>query len=160
TGRNIILLYKLPALPAGLITNMKKILLKSFFGLLFLVMATCIFYQYKNYTEDQQVKILSLKKKKPTHEEKSAFNQARARYEFDMLKDPGTNRMPENIRLREFSLARILPSKEYGPVSGIQGTENLNNYVAAGPNNIGGRTRALAYDLRFNNTTKIGRAHV
>lgn len=132
---------------------MKKILLKSFFGLLFLAMATCIFYQYKNYTEDQQVKILSLKKKKPTREEKSAFNQARARYEFDMLKDPGTNRMPENIRLREFSLARILPSKEYGPVSGIQGTENLNNYVAAGPNNIGGRTRALAYDLRFNNTT-------
>ena len=29
----------------------------------------------------------------------------------------------------------------------------LNNYIPAGPNNVGGRTRAVAYDIRYNGTT-------
>ncbi len=29
----------------------------------------------------------------------------------------------------------------------------LNTYFPAGPNNQGGRTRALAYDVRYNGTT-------
>lgn len=93
------------------------------------------------------------KKKKYTREEKAAFHKARWQYEYDLLKDPGTGRIPATVRQEEWKLAKTLPSKEYISGSGIQGADNLNNYIAAGPDSVGGRTRGLAYDVRFNGTT-------
>lgn len=133
---------------------MRNFYLKAAFSLLLISLGYCTITQFKGIPDKEDpLKLTAIKKKKLTREEKSAFNQARLLYEFDMLKDPGTGRMPENIRKHEFALARILPEKLYSPASGVQGADNLNNYFAVGPNNIGGRTRAVAYDVRYNNSS-------
>jgi len=83
-------------------------------------------------------------------EQKAFFVKQRWLHEFDMLKDPATGIIPANIRLEEYKLARTIPEKENGI---LNGPANLNTYSEAGPNNVGGRTRAVAYDKRFNGTT-------
>ncbi len=84
---------------------------------------------------------------------KMQFIEARRKYEYDIIKDPGTNRIPNMIFQRELNLAKTIESKEGKFGSGILGADNLNNYTAAGPDSIGGRTRALAIDKRYNGTT-------
>lgn len=64
--------------------------------------------------------------------------------EFDMLKNPVTGKIPEGIRRAELLEAATIPLKE--EVSLMAG----NAYVFQGPNNLGGRCRAVAYDMRFN----------
>ena len=83
---------------------------------------------------------------------KAIYIKARWQYEYDLLKDPRTGKIPYDIRNKELALARSIPVKRVTG-SGILGVENLNNYIAAGPTNIGGRTRALAYDRRYNGTS-------
>ena len=50
------------------------------------------------------------------------------------------------LNLQEQSLKEIL----HQPLARLQ---TQNNYLPAGPNNNGGRTRAIAYDVRYNGTT-------
>jgi hypothetical protein len=93
------------------------------------------------------------------NEAPAAFIEARMKYEYDMLKDPRTGKIPEGIFEQEKAFARTLPVRSYGDVAatGVNGTnrtEVLNTYIPAGPNNIGGRTRAVEYDLRYA-TTKV-----
>ncbi|SHE74634.1 T9SS type A sorting domain-containing protein [Flavisolibacter ginsengisoli] len=84
-------------------------------------------------------------------EVEASYAGERARYEFDMLKDPITGLIPQNIHEKELLFAKGLPVRE---ATGIQfRMDALNNYIAAGPNNVGGRTRALAYDLRYDGST-------
>lgn len=87
-----------------------------------------------------------------SREEKAAFTRARAQYEYDILKDVGTGKIPYGIHEKAMIHARTIPVKQ-AIFSGILSVENLNTYIPAGPTNIGGRTRAIAYDKRFNNTT-------
>jgi hypothetical protein len=86
--------------------------------------------------------------------EPAYFIEARARYEYDLLKDPRTGKIPEAIFEKELAFARRLPvRKDEGWSGGAFRTEALNSYIPAGPNNIGGRTRGVQYDRRFNGTT-------
>ncbi|HCN36134.1 MAG TPA: hypothetical protein DIS94_00275 [Bacteroidetes bacterium] len=62
--------------------------------------------------------------------------------EFLMLRDPATNKIPDNIRTKELEYAKNLPK-----VSDIDNPEALT-WQERGPNNIGGRTRALGVDVR------------
>jgi hypothetical protein len=66
---------------------------------------------------------------------------ARLKQEFKMLRDINTNRLPENIYNLEQNFASKLPKD-------IEG-DNANSLVwtERGPNNVGGRTRALANDI-------------
>ena len=67
----------------------------------------------------------------------------RAKEEFDMLKNPVTGKIPDGIRKAELLEAAAIPLKEeLGLMAG-------NSYVFQGPNNLGGRCRAVAYDVRF-----------
>lgn len=76
----------------------------------------------------------------------------RAQYMFDMMKDPVTGKIPRHILDEEITFARSLPEK--GSDAGVYNRPDaLNTYFPAGPNNQGGRVRALAYDIRFNGTT-------
>jgi hypothetical protein len=61
-----------------------------------------------------------------------------------MLKNPTTGRIPDGIRDAELLQANQLLAQQ------LQNPEpNLpNSYSFQGPNNLGGRTRALAYDIR------------
>ncbi len=69
--------------------------------------------------------------------ERMAAIEGRAKYEFDMLKDPHTGRIPNNIRARELEFAKKLPENR---------SKILNTYTVLGPSNLGGRTRAFVYD--------------
>jgi len=86
-------------------------------------------------------------------EQQARFVYERARYEFDMLKDPATGKIPKNIYEAEMAQARTIPTKSLGGIDQNSRVAALNTYLPAGPNNIGGRTRALAYDMRYNGTT-------
>ena len=91
------------------------------------------------------------RKQEGNKEMKFAFNKARLKYEFDMIKDPGTGRIPKGIFVAERELARSIPVRGGKTGSGAQDMQDQNIYQAAGPDSIGGRTRALAIDKRFNN---------
>ena len=58
------------------------------------------------------------------------------RYTFYRLRNPATNKIPVNIRALELRFARILPVNNDRSIS----------WESKGPNNQGGRTRALAMD--------------
>jgi len=88
--------------------------------------------------------------KEENDEKEMGYVNERAKYEFDMLKDPATGKIPYGVFDQELAYAKTLPVKDYGSTARGQ---DLNNYNPAGPNNIGGRTRALAYDVRYNGTT-------
>jgi hypothetical protein len=84
---------------------------------------------------------------KGNKEQRAFFVRERVRHEIRMLQDPATGKIPSTVRLEELKLARTLPEREReGPL----GPTNLNTYQEAGPNNIGGRTRAVAFDKRYN----------
>jgi hypothetical protein len=87
-------------------------------------------------------------RKKKTAEERAFFSQQRVQYEYDMLKDGGTGLFPIGIQDRELAVARRIPEREQEQ-SGWLSPFADNTYQAAGPANFGGRTRAVAFDVRF-----------
>lgn len=83
-------------------------------------------------------------------EEREMSAQAdRARYDFDMVKNPFTGKIPTGIYEQELAFAKAMPVRDNGTAR----VGDLNSYNPAGPNNIGGRTRGLAYDVRYNGTS-------
>ncbi|RYD75866.1 MAG: T9SS type A sorting domain-containing protein, partial [Sphingobacteriales bacterium] len=73
-------------------------------------------------------------------------NGAREKWETQMLADPQTGKIPENMRAKELAFASTLPSDFY--------TRNKNDesiWKSRGPWNLGGRTRALAIDATNEN---------
>ncbi len=85
-------------------------------------------------------------------EERALFTRKRWEHEQQMLKNPLTGEIPLNIRQTEMALARSMPTRE-SIMNGPLGADNLYTYLPAGPDNIGGRTRAVAYDKRYNGTS-------
>jgi hypothetical protein len=85
-------------------------------------------------------------------EEPARFAELRAKYDFDMVKDPVTGKLPRAVYDQELAFAKTLPKRK-PDINSASRVEALNSYNPAGPNNIGGRTRALAYDVRYNGTS-------
>ena len=85
-------------------------------------------------------------------EEPAHFTELRAQYMFDMVKDPVTGKIPRSAIDQELSFARLIPEKGNAPGMTTRVTAQ-NIYLPAGPNNQGGRTRAIAYDIRYNGTS-------
>ena len=74
-----------------------------------------------------------------------------ARLEFEWLRtrDPQTNEIPENIRLKEIDFVKNVPNRNQVSMKNVQGgASNLKtlNWDRRGPYNVGGRTRAMALD--------------
>jgi len=69
-------------------------------------------------------------------------------YEFNMLKNPATGKIPEGIREQE-----LLQANQIMRTQNVLSPLLNNNYVFEGPDNLGGRTRAIVYDVRFNGST-------
>lgn len=70
---------------------------------------------------------------------------ARTRYEYLQLANPKTGAIPHNIRRKEIVFSRRIRSvTEQLAATGSR--SKANEYVARGPFNVGGRTRALAID--------------
>ena len=75
----------------------------------------------------------------------------RAQFELLRLQDPATGKIPENIRLRELALASTLP-KTYTKNSRSSG----QIFEPVGPRNVGGRTRAISFDIDHANVILAG----
>ncbi|MCH8035283.1 MAG: T9SS type A sorting domain-containing protein [Bacteroidetes bacterium] len=79
-------------------------------------------------------------------------DEPRARFlqEFIMLRDPVTNEIPKNIFYLEREFAKTLPKREYLLLNKNSGSDETTalTWTARGPNNVGGRTRALGIDKR------------
>jgi len=84
-------------------------------------------------------------------EAEAEFRMDRLAYERKMIADPVTGYLPAGIQEQEQAFISTLPEKTLGLSAGREA--NLNTYFPAGPNNIGGRTRAVAYDSRYNGSS-------
>lgn len=82
--------------------------------------------------------------------ESKAYVEGRMAYELSMLKDPATGKIPRGIFKMEKDFVATLPVRGEGKGDEVL---NLNDYIPVGPNNIGGRTRAVAYDRRYDGST-------
>src|SRR5690349_6971081 len=114
--------------------------------IVFVVVGTKLFSDKSELFEEEE---------EENEEQEASFTEARIRYEYDLLKDPKTGKIPVGIFAKEIDFAKTLPVKGQisNPAARGNGTLEDNLYLPAGPNNIGGRTRALTYDLRYNGTT-------
>ena len=82
------------------------------------------------------------------------LKKERAEYFFNMLRDPATNRIPADIRHKELEYAKGLPKKN--KLAKTSAVDFI--WKEAGPNDVGGRTRALAVDVNNPNTIIAGAA--
>jgi photosystem II stability/assembly factor-like uncharacterized protein len=80
---------------------------------------------------------------------------ARYQWEFERLKSPRTGDIPKNIRARELAFARSLPSRESMIARKLSSTQSID-WQFRGPDNLGGRTRALAVDISNENVIIAG----
>lgn len=96
-----------------------------------------------DYYEDEE------REREGNKEERAFFVKERIRHEWSMLRDPATGIVPYSVRQEELKLAKTIPLRNDGLIR----PNNLNTYTPAGPNNVGGRTRAVAYDIRYNGTS-------
>lgn len=80
--------------------------------------------------------------------------KARSEYFQQMLRDPDTGKIPQNIRKRELAYAATLPGRHTTAGKSVTGA-NIT-WFEAGPNDVGGRTRALAVDRTNSNTILAG----
>lgn len=71
--------------------------------------------------------------------------QARVKWLRSRLVDPQTGEIPVNMRQKEMAFGRTLP-KSYASSYGSRANDSLD-FRRRGPQNVGGRTRALAVDL-------------
>ncbi len=81
------------------------------------------------------------------------MKKGRDEFFFNMLRDPATNRIPEGIRTKELKFPKKLT--EMNTSLNKVSTSGLT-WAEAGPNNVGGRTRALAVDVTNPNVIIAG----
>ena len=74
--------------------------------------------------------------------------EARELYEFNMTKNPQTGTIPEGIYEAEKLQVKNLYQQNLFNTPTV-----LNSYTFAGPDNLGGRTRTIAYDVRYDGSS-------
>ncbi len=121
---------------------MKIILNNRFFQILVTFLSAIVFLvACKNNTKDISDSEKHYPKKTKGHTD---FNGA-MEYEFNMIKNPTTGKIPEGSFTGELEQARaILANQQQGNIV-TAGTP----YIFQGPDNLGGRTRTIAYDVRY-----------
>lgn len=111
-----------------------------------LTLAVIIPVQFTDvYQSDKPLRVRSSGSAKATAESKAARDD----YYFWILRDPATNTVPAGIRQLELEHARVTAVMKTSADPQV-------DWVARGPFNIGGRTRALAVDLRDPNIVLAG----
>ncbi len=79
------------------------------------------------------------------------FTAERAKWELNRYKDPATGKIPRGIKSKEMDFVRQHFPNSKNQI-GLQGSE----WVRRGPFDIGGRTRAVAFDVRDENIILAG----
>ena len=88
-------------------------------------------------------------KKFRTMEERATSVGDRLQFEFDMLKNPATGKIPARAKARSLESAASAPA--YEPLWGPENIPGMT-LTAKGPTNLGGKTRAIGIDV---NSTSI-----
>lgn len=83
---------------------------------------------------------------------------SRQLWQWKMLHDPATGKIPEGIRGKEIAFAKTLPTDNDFSVNGGTNAKSPNEhpFTLQGPFNVGGRTRALAIDIANENIIFAG----
>ena len=81
----------------------------------------------------------------------STTKKARSDYYLRMLRDPKTGKIPRSIRKRELAYSSQLPNRAM-----LSAKRPTITWQEAGPNDVGGRTRALAVDRTNSNVILTG----
>ena len=83
--------------------------------------------------------------------------QDRSSYEYSMLADPVTGLIPDNIKFKEQAFAEGLRKNQL-PLQNVENSQETEvlNWRSIGPNNTGGRTRAVAIDVTDENIILAG----
>jgi hypothetical protein len=87
--------------------------------------------------------------------------QSRWEYEQQMLQDPSTGEIPYNFKLRDKEFAQRMIRAKFNSSQSVQSSNAQNqaeelNWLSVGPNNFGGRTRSLAFDILDQNVLLAG----
>ena len=77
--------------------------------------------------------------------------RARAEYDWVRLRDPATNRIPRDIAHKELEFVHRMARQ-----ADLQAITSADDWVSRGPNNLGGRTKALAIDITNENNILAG----
>ncbi len=94
--------------------------------------------------ENKYIYININKTVKKTHQIELQNAKDRDEYFFQLMRDPKTNTIPENIRAREIKHSKTLPDrKKFLLKTAREGFD----WKEIGPKDVGGRTRALAIDV-------------
>lgn len=80
---------------------------------------------------------------------------ARKEWELNRLKSPISGRIPEGMKAKEQAFLKQLRAKQAAKTTAKSSVEDLE-WVARGPFNISGRTRAFAMDVRDENVLLAG----
>ena len=140
--------------------RMNKVPAYTPYALICLVLAFggYLFYTGMNRQESQDLanpehqkaplQVYKGRKPKKSREAKAMFHDQRVQYELNMIRDGATGKIPKNIHERELAQAYRIPRRELATEDFLSPFTD-NSYTAAGPSNIGGRTRAVAFDKRF-----------
>ncbi|MEM7102372.1 MAG: T9SS type A sorting domain-containing protein [Bacteroidota bacterium] len=84
-----------------------------------------------------------------SEEHKAALQEARAAYDFKLLRNPLTNTIPKEDVNQAFKVAKKVPELDLNKgVTNGQKTLPTIGVDERGPSNFGGRTRAFAFDSR------------
>jgi hypothetical protein len=117
---------------------------KLFLAPLFLILLVTIYQKFNNEKFDE-VPLPNAMMQVGDEEDPNA----RSEFEWLRLRDPQTNEIPENIRLKEIDFVKNIPNRSQVSMKNVQGgASRLNtlNWDRRGPYNVGGRTRAMALD--------------
>ncbi len=120
------------------------------FSFILLVAVGFLFF-FNNPRGDQRPGKEFFEENEENEENEAAYQYLRWKYEADMIKDPTTGEALFGLRDQEIEFASTIPVRNTS--SSVARLTTQNNYIPAGPNNNGGRTRAIAYDVRYNGTT-------
>lgn len=77
----------------------------------------------------------------------------RINYEWQMLHNPATGKIPDHMRARELAFAATLP---HADITSAYNKTTLAQWQSRGPWNVGGRTRAFAVDVSNENNLLAG----
>ena len=127
---------------------MNKGHIKYLVSLVFFAAALVFLLSTLNPSQNQGIQVSRSESIHPVKTPKKSIETKKGRYEYfiKMLRDPATDRIPPNIRQRELAFARTLLERSRALSSGIL-TQDFN-WNEIGPFDIGGRTRALAVDVK------------
>ncbi len=100
----------------------------------------CIQFYFKSDSKqyDNSSRVLV----KPSPGQKMTTIEERWEFMFNLTRDPKTNTIPKNIRARELAHAKKLQK-----TSNNLSSAAIYDWAEVGPNDVGGRTRALAIDI-------------